>query len=401
MKKLLILTALIYGIIGAAAQAANGDTIGHIYSTDIRAYINGVEVPSYNIGGRTVAVIEDIASANYQDELRTLTINGYNFNPEYIKGGEAEHSPVSGNIIGDIYETDIKAYMYDTEIPSYNIGGKTAVALEDLGGFKEYNELGGRYFYDDDTRTLSLEMLYGTETTTMPPANLRLTVSDDKSRINAEFYGDPYIYGGNEDYSDDFLGFAKEGLAVMLPVMTEINGAEKQLGWYFGHKRKYIDHIGIEMNGELLTNGYAVDAESDDYKDVYELSEDYIGFTYLFEDILAEGKETVVIPELSKREQVLRDKIFYNMFSERDRQETDNYLFVYGSSPTPHGTNSHLILIQNDGSYHDYRSDFKSVSLHGEIWFDDVTIDKENEKCYFRYDTDYVIDLKTGEMQAL
>ena len=32
------------------------------------------------------------------------------------------------------------------------------------------------------------------------------------------------------------------------------------------------------------------------------------------------------------------------------------------------------------------------------IGFDNVNIDKENETVTFRYDTDYVIDLKTGEM---
>lgn len=400
MKKLIILTLALLGIFAAAASAANGDAVGHIYSTDIRAYINGVEVPSYNIGGRTVAVLEDIMpDVNYRDELRALTMYGYSFNPDYLSEGEALHAEVSGNIIGDIYETDIKAYMYDTEIPSYNIGGKTAVALEDLGGFKEYNEYGGRYFYDDDTRTLNLEILYGKNVYDMLlPANLKFTLNEDKSQVNAEFYGDPFLVGGNTDFGKEFADFENKENSVMLPVMTTVGGDEKQLGWYVGHKRKNIEFIGIMMDGQLLTNGYAVDEEKDDFKEVYDFADDYISFVYLFDDVVKEGSGTVIIPELSARDKTLRDFIWHHVFYEKDGLETDDYLFVYGSSASTHGANAHLLLIQNDGSYHDYRNDFKSVSLHGEIWFDNVNIDKENEKCYFRYDKDYVIDLKTGEM---
>ena len=62
MKKFLsiILSLAMVTTTETVAFAANGDVIGNIYSTDIRAYINGVEVESYNIGGRTAVVIEDI-----------------------------------------------------------------------------------------------------------------------------------------------------------------------------------------------------------------------------------------------------------------------------------------------------------------------------------------------------
>ena len=41
-----------------------GEIAGYIYESDITAYINGCEVPSYNIGGTLVAAIEDIAPWN-------------------------------------------------------------------------------------------------------------------------------------------------------------------------------------------------------------------------------------------------------------------------------------------------------------------------------------------------
>ena len=401
MKKILGTAVLSAALLSATAvSAANGDIAGHIYSTDIRAYINDVEVPSYNIGGRTVVVLEDITTEyQYNDELRVLVSRGVGFNPDYLISGEAEHAAVSGNIVGDIYETDIKTYFYDAEIPAYNIGGKTAVALEDLGGFKEYNDLGGRYFYDDTTRTIKLEMIYGKTYEILAPANLKMTLSENKQQLNAEFYGDAYSYGGNIDYNNQLVEFEEGKQPVLLPIMTTINGTEKQLGYLLGHKQKRIEYIGIEMNGEILTNGYVVNSETDDFKKVYELQEDYISFTQLFDDVTEEGKATVTIPELSKREQVIRDKTLENLYYEQDRLETDDYLFVYALGATPHGSNTHLLLIQNDGTYHDYRQDFEADNIWGTLTFGDVKIDKENEKCYFTAkEKKYVIDLKTGEM---
>ena len=55
--------------------AANGDIAGSIYSTDIKACINGVWVDSYNIGGKTVVIVEDITSQYaYSEPLRTLVL---------------------------------------------------------------------------------------------------------------------------------------------------------------------------------------------------------------------------------------------------------------------------------------------------------------------------------------
>lgn len=74
-------------MISTSVFAANGDIVGHIYSTDIRAYINGVEVESYNIGGKTAIVIEDIIKENsheyiYDDSIRTLKF--FSLNPHYL-----------------------------------------------------------------------------------------------------------------------------------------------------------------------------------------------------------------------------------------------------------------------------------------------------------------------------
>ena len=66
---------------GLSVYAANGDVIGTVYSTDILAYINGRPVPSYNIGGRTAVLAEDLADSSYgisfgyDDTRRLLTLD--------------------------------------------------------------------------------------------------------------------------------------------------------------------------------------------------------------------------------------------------------------------------------------------------------------------------------------
>ena len=134
MKRILSLYLIgaILVIMTATGLAANGDVAGNIYSTDIRAYINGVEVQSYNIVGKTVVVIEEIIKENsheyiYDDSSRTLKF--FSLNPKYLVEKKEQSKTALGEVIGNIYETDIKTSIYDVLIPTYNIGGKTAVAI--------------------------------------------------------------------------------------------------------------------------------------------------------------------------------------------------------------------------------------------------------------------------------
>lgn len=138
MKKLI--TALLLVCLPLTVQASNGDICGQIYSTDILAYVNDVPINSYNIGGRTVIIAEDLYDNDngvyygfggwYDDELRVLTIHstGYGGIDEY----RVERGSV-GRVTGNIYETDIKVMFNEQYVPSYNIGGKTAICIEDLG----------------------------------------------------------------------------------------------------------------------------------------------------------------------------------------------------------------------------------------------------------------------------
>ncbi|MBQ1376323.1 MAG: hypothetical protein IIY69_08580 [Clostridia bacterium] len=151
-----------------SAFAASGDVAGKIYSTDILAYINGSEVPSYNIGGRTVVVVEDICdfyvgiSAAYDDSQRLLTVVG-EASPK--KDTHFERGTV-GRVLGDVYETDIKVLFNGSYVTGYNIGGRTAVCLEDVGNIYEgpntaygYSKYAARAEWNADERIISLDFM--------------------------------------------------------------------------------------------------------------------------------------------------------------------------------------------------------------------------------------------------
>ncbi len=158
-----------------AIFAKNGDVIGKIYSTDIIAKIDGLNAPSYNIGGKTAIIIEELADKNssltyainfkYDDTKRRLDVTmssskGF-YGEEYdqIKRGNV------GKIVGDVYETDIKVYFNGYEIEGMNIGGRTAVAIEDLGligGINEefgYSKYRCRATWNDDQRIIALDFI--------------------------------------------------------------------------------------------------------------------------------------------------------------------------------------------------------------------------------------------------
>ena len=173
MKKLLFGAVLAVLVSAApAAYAAVGDVAGEIYSTDILAVVNGEPMASYNIGGRTAVIAEELDTGgygfrhSYNDAERTLYIeSGSNTN---VGDVSVERGKV-GEVVGNIYETDIKVICNGHEVPGYNIGGKTAVVIEDLGtpdGTSANEQYGYtkylcNFTWDNDTRTVTLDSFRG------------------------------------------------------------------------------------------------------------------------------------------------------------------------------------------------------------------------------------------------
>lgn len=175
--KYIVSVILSMSIMGFAAQAAVGDVAGKIYTTDIAADIDGMPIKSYNIGGKTAIVIEELReygfSVEWKPEERLLIANAgckpYKA-PEYV---HIKKTP--GKVAGKIYETDIKVLFNGILVPSYNIGGLTAVAIEDMtsisgqrysydgnalkGLEKPFTDLGIYHIWNQENRTISLYTL--------------------------------------------------------------------------------------------------------------------------------------------------------------------------------------------------------------------------------------------------
>lgn len=377
MKKrftsIFILISILISLFSLTAQAKNGDVVGHIYSTDIRAYINGIEVPSYNIGGKTAVVIEDLFKEFshqyiYDDSTRTLVF--YSLDPSCLLEGTSQTSSNPGKIVGNIYETDIKTYIYDVQIPSYNIGGKTAVAIEDLGCDGAFSTVGGKYKWDEKNRTISLEFMYDNFSNLSGDKNIKITANETMSEAFAEFsevlhcggMKEEYIFPDNNSYNPD--------TDVLMPIIA--NG--ETIGYYFS---KALNDSNIKS------------------------------FTYWYPEKVkeAEAHNYKPYPYTTREETISHFLNYHCVGGPRERFDTDEYSFVYISVAGTSWTSYNLLQVFDDGTYIDYSDEIHMINRSPQ----NLIVDKENEKVTFshvdRYTsewfTNYEIDLSTGKISVI
>ena len=115
---------------------AFADIVGHIYKTDIKAYENYIQIPSYNCGGTTVIFARDLENYGYdvlwnaekeRVDIKKKPDKKWTPMPPLPNDGE----PV-GKVLFDIYDTNIKTYFEGKLVTSYNIGGKTAITFRSI-----------------------------------------------------------------------------------------------------------------------------------------------------------------------------------------------------------------------------------------------------------------------------
>lgn len=171
MKLCRVLTAalMMSCVTGIHALATEENELYPIYSTDILTMLDGIPIQGYNIGGRTMIALEDLAdygfTVSYDDSVRKLFVNkthepSADFYPSITRG-------TVGEVIGYVQDTDITAYVNGSYIETANIGGKLAAVVETLGentyvtniyGIK-YSPYYMSYTYNDAERCLSLSHL--------------------------------------------------------------------------------------------------------------------------------------------------------------------------------------------------------------------------------------------------
>lgn len=348
------------------AFAANGDIAGKIYATDIKTCINGVWVDSYNIGGKTVVIVEDITNQyQYWDELRTLEI--YDFNPERLVSGGSSDNKKPGTVVGNIYETDIKTYFRGKRLESYSLDGKMAVVVEELGDDNTFSEIGGRYVWSESLRTLNLELMHSY------PYSMRNMM---------------------EDKGYNIILTERDGVLEAEPVRAPLTGGhilcEKEI------PKNSI--IPVTYKGEVI--GYKCSFEmlvfEEDEDGIYGAKERQTPVEYYYvnkvEDMIFEAG--VVTPTVDDWLNYFKN---HTISTIKDSFETDEYLFLYMFSSYVMDGSDRLIKINKaDGTKIEYQG---FIGGETDKRFANVTIDRENEKVYFTYDKDYVINLKTDEVR--
>ena len=379
MKKLCILFSIMMLIfIGSTSFAKIGDVVGNIYSTDIKAYINNFPVKAYNIGGRTCVPIEDVTmGCSYNNDYRTLLITS--FDPSLIKRNvEPSTTNKVGKVIGNIYSTDIKTFFYDARLASYNIGGKTCVALEDLGGVGNFSSMGGVCFWNPDARTISLDILYDNRTEmmdTLNDFNYGMKVENGNVTFVPELVSPGWI---TVDYSEIFDSYGE--IPNIIYPFYYTSGSERILvGYTFSTLSRYFVYDD-ENNAQLRIN------------------EDYT-FNYFYVDEIEDILMNMEHPN-SERNEVIEEHIERWMADPYERFDTDEYSFLYLFQPTPHGRNSLLLYVRADGSY-EYVHDMLPKGNGYTRAFHYLNIDRDNELVTIDVagvEGRFVFDLKTGKL---
>ena len=126
----------LFFVVAQASQFPTGTRIGDVLNTDIRVYLNGYAIRSFNINGHTYITAEDLSDfghvVSWSSAARRLDIGnfvqGLMGNPPHVAPNTA---PISSIAFG-YFATDIVTYINGTRVDSYNIAGQTAIRLTDL-----------------------------------------------------------------------------------------------------------------------------------------------------------------------------------------------------------------------------------------------------------------------------
>ena len=214
LKKLCLFVLCLYTITSSATASEHsvGDIIGNVYSTDIVAYIDDIPINSYNIGGRTVVVLEDLRNYGFEVEWqpnnRELIVKFSTKSNLIPNIRNVKHSQ-QGMVVGNVYFTDITVKFYDIDyaFETYNIGGKTCVAIEDLGisgttssGEPLYSKYAMHYKWNAHEREICLYTLHVGDSIATPYGIGKIT--------NISPYYDSNMFSlSAENTNDDYLMF--------------------------------------------------------------------------------------------------------------------------------------------------------------------------------------------------
>ncbi len=231
MKRILCIALILCGL----CTTVNAQIIGAGYATDIYAYVDHMLVPSYNIDGYTAVLVRDLENfgytVNWDETAKTV-----NFYRDFTKPltplvPTYETRPV-GTKVFDVYQTDIRTFFRGKEIPSYNIGGRTAVRLRDLA------MVGGVQF-DEETRRAEIfcqDLEY---------------FEDELSYIKTEFYGSMLLLS-KADYALQPMVSMLESGVYNTAVVTEYKTFLERISADFEEYKAYKEPYGFDASAQEL-----------------------------------------------------------------------------------------------------------------------------------------------------
>ena len=148
----MLVTVMIASLMCIGVNAASGKA-GNYYYTDIKSYVRGQLIDSYNVGGKTVILVEALRTygfnVDWDGNARTLTITD-NKGAATSSATATANGPI-GAVAGSYYHTDIVTYFNGVAIESYNLGGQTVIPATKLRDF------GYNVVWDGDNRRVLIE----------------------------------------------------------------------------------------------------------------------------------------------------------------------------------------------------------------------------------------------------
>ena len=240
--------------------------IGSVLTTDIKAYINGAQIPAYNVNGNMVIVGSDLRcygfNVVYDNNARTSSVT-YNGNGKWEPIAVSSQGTDSiGEKVMDVYDTDISVIINGKKVDSYNVDGKMAFRFSEL---KVY----GEYYYDNTSRTTNLKI--GTaetkpaagsstadKTVSQDIPNKNLTLGEKNALASAKSYLAlmPFSYSGMIDQLE-FEGYT----TAEATYAADSCGAD----WYVQAELKAKDYLDLmpfsrpDLVEQLMYEGYTAD----------------------------------------------------------------------------------------------------------------------------------------------
>ena len=138
MKKIM---AIFLGSLLCLPSTALASTriVGEALNTDIRAYIDEIPIRSYNIGGKTGIVAEDLRDYGFEviwyPDLRELIVAQSDSTATGSGHVFKETTEPVGSHAAYVYETYIVTYVGGRKVEAFNIGGETVIYVDDMETF--------------------------------------------------------------------------------------------------------------------------------------------------------------------------------------------------------------------------------------------------------------------------